>query len=88
MDSLEQGDLLPNHVWLARAHGWGVLWDPGDERGEGGISDRFEDTSQPKKGFLRQAEPFPLLHPAPTATFRQPVAATPVMEPVRTTGGY
>lgn len=49
MDSLEQGDLLPNHVWLARAHGWGVLWDPGDERGEGGISDRFEDTSQQRR---------------------------------------
>lgn len=31
VDSLEQGDLLPNRVQLSRAHGRGVLWDPGDE---------------------------------------------------------
>lgn len=55
MDGLEQGDLPPSRVRLSRAHGWGVLRDPGDERGEGGISNSFEDTSQQRDSSGRQS---------------------------------
>lgn len=46
---MEQGELLPNCVQLSRAHGWEVLWDPGDKQGIGGISKRSEDTSQQRR---------------------------------------
>lgn len=49
---MEQGLLLPNRVQLSRAHGQGVLWDPGGEQGEGGISNRFEDTSEQRRDPL------------------------------------
>lgn len=47
--TMEQGDLLPNRVQLSTDHSWGVLWDPGDKQGEGGISNRFEDISQQRR---------------------------------------
>lgn len=50
---MEQGLLLPNCVQLSRAHGRGVLWDPGGEQREGGISNRFEDTSAASSSHIQ-----------------------------------
>lgn len=54
---IEQGALLAKRVQLPRAHGWGVLWDPGDEGGEGGISSGAQDTSQLRRNSSGRQSP-------------------------------
>lgn len=84
---IEQGDLLAKRIQLPRAHGWGVLWDPGDEGGEGGISSGAEDTSQAGRA-LPTAASSSYSHVQATCGSCSSDGNGMGTEPMRTRGGY